>query len=188
MKSKKSKILGIAQELLGQKPIDEISIREIAGLASVNVASINYYFGSKEALFDEALGTLMMNGIEEWISNNIDYENISFSDLVNFVYFLHVSVIRHPSISKTRVIYQLNNSVPNRVNIAIYNEIYKLARYISTGVNEDHLKIQVSMIYSSLANYSCSVSDLCEFLELNLREDDSLHKYTSIVLQQIFKG
>jgi len=46
-------IIEISLNNTKQKSIDEISIREIANLANVNVASINYYYNSKENLFNE---------------------------------------------------------------------------------------------------------------------------------------
>lgn len=44
------KILGAAKELFEEKGFEPTSVREIATLAGVNVALINYHFGSKEQL------------------------------------------------------------------------------------------------------------------------------------------
>lgn len=47
----KSKIIHVAQRLFAQKGYDGTSIRDIAGEADVNVASINYHFKNKENLY-----------------------------------------------------------------------------------------------------------------------------------------
>ncbi|MBS1486896.1 MAG: TetR/AcrR family transcriptional regulator [Bacteroidetes bacterium] len=46
----KGKILSAAQELFEEKGLDGASVRDIAHKANVNVALINYHFGSKDAL------------------------------------------------------------------------------------------------------------------------------------------
>ena len=47
----KSRILQFAIDMVGSR--GEVTIRELAEAAGVNVASINYYFGSKENLMKE---------------------------------------------------------------------------------------------------------------------------------------
>src|SRR6058998_1777638 len=53
MKSKcdtRSRILDVAEELFGEQGLDRVSIRDITRTAKVNLAAINYHFGSKEEL------------------------------------------------------------------------------------------------------------------------------------------
>ena len=51
----KVKIMEVARVLFGTNGFEGTSIREIAKLAEVNVASVNYHFSSKEKLFHEIL-------------------------------------------------------------------------------------------------------------------------------------
>jgi AcrR family transcriptional regulator len=56
----KGRILQATINLLNETPDpDTITVRDIAGRAEVGVGLINYHFGSKEALLDEAIGALM---------------------------------------------------------------------------------------------------------------------------------
>ncbi len=48
-------ILNAVIELIKQKPLNKLSIREIAGKAGMNSAAISYYFGSKEILYNETM-------------------------------------------------------------------------------------------------------------------------------------
>ncbi|MFT3703673.1 MAG: TetR family transcriptional regulator [Agriterribacter sp.] len=50
MMDKRTHILEVAEELFAEKGFDGTSVRDIAGHASVNLAMISYYFGSKEKL------------------------------------------------------------------------------------------------------------------------------------------
>src|SRR5947208_5281397 len=46
----RSRILDGAEELFGERGLDRVSIRDITRKARVNLAAINYHFGSKEDL------------------------------------------------------------------------------------------------------------------------------------------
>jgi AcrR family transcriptional regulator len=49
---KKEHIMNIAIELFAEKGFEGTSIRDLATRADVNVAMVNYYFGSKDKLFE----------------------------------------------------------------------------------------------------------------------------------------
>jgi AcrR family transcriptional regulator len=53
----RSRILGVSARVFVERGLENVSLREITKLASVNVAAINYHFGSKEglaeAIFDD---------------------------------------------------------------------------------------------------------------------------------------
>jgi TetR/AcrR family transcriptional regulator, regulator of cefoperazone and chloramphenicol sensitivity len=55
----RSRILEAAAEIIGKERNLNLTIREIAGRANVNIASINYHFRSKENLLDEVELLLM---------------------------------------------------------------------------------------------------------------------------------
>ena len=49
----RARILDTAEELFAQAGPAAVTLRSIAAAADVNVAAVNYYFGSKEKLFEE---------------------------------------------------------------------------------------------------------------------------------------
>ncbi len=49
----KERILDAAEQLFSEKGFAETSMRDITGQANVNLASVNYHFGSKEELINE---------------------------------------------------------------------------------------------------------------------------------------
>lgn len=51
VESTKQKILNISTELFADKGFARTSVREIASLSEVNIAAINYHFGSKQNLY-----------------------------------------------------------------------------------------------------------------------------------------
>src|SRR5437773_2528440 len=50
LKDTRSRILDVAEELFGEQGFERVSIRAITKKARVNLAAINYHFGSKEDL------------------------------------------------------------------------------------------------------------------------------------------
>jgi AcrR family transcriptional regulator len=64
---KRAHIMEVAVELFAANGFEGTSIRQLAQRADVNIAMINYYFGSKEKLFETLLeqkATYMRNRIE----------------------------------------------------------------------------------------------------------------------------
>jgi len=48
-------LIAVATPLFAEKGFNGVSVREIAGYASVNVSMISYYFGGKEGLYAAVL-------------------------------------------------------------------------------------------------------------------------------------
>ena len=70
--SKKDQIIDKAIELFGNKGFDNTTIRELSHEAGINIAMINYYFGSKEKLFAamvERKAVYMKGKLEELLSS-----------------------------------------------------------------------------------------------------------------------
>lgn len=83
MTDKRDNIIDNAMELFAQKGFEGTSIRDIADKASVNIAMVNYYFGSKEKLFEaivEKKSKLSRDFIAEIAGNKTmsDIEKIDF--------------------------------------------------------------------------------------------------------------
>jgi len=65
---KKEHIINAAMELFAEKGFEGTSIRDLASKADVNVAMVNYYFGSKDKLFEamvEYKASYMRDRLEE---------------------------------------------------------------------------------------------------------------------------
>ena len=73
MKDKRAHIIETAMDLFAGKGYEGTSIRDIAEKASVNLAMVNYYFGSKEKLFEnivEYKSSLTRGLLDEILKNN----------------------------------------------------------------------------------------------------------------------
>jgi AcrR family transcriptional regulator len=85
----KLKIMEVARVLFAQQGFEGTSIRDIAKIAEVNVASINYYFSNKENLFDEIIRMGYLECSEE-LSSFYEKNKASLEETLIFLfrYFL----------------------------------------------------------------------------------------------------
>ena len=127
-----------------------------------------------------------MVGIKQWISTNIDFERTQLNDLKRFILFLHFSTIKHPGIARTRILNQFNSPNPNQVNLILYDLIYKVAKGILCAVDEQELRIKVSLVYASIANISCCLLETNSFLNTPLDNEENLNQYIDKIVQFIF--
>ena len=81
---KKETIIQSAIELFGAKGFEGTSVREIAAAANINVAMINYYFGSKEKLFESVVEyrAAFLKGVFEELINNKSLSAIEKMDII----------------------------------------------------------------------------------------------------------
>ena len=66
-RSTEQKIFDAATELFLEKGVDRTSVREIAAKADINLALMNYYFRSKENLFDAIFSKLVKTNTKRLI-------------------------------------------------------------------------------------------------------------------------
>jgi AcrR family transcriptional regulator len=76
---KQEHIINAAIELFAEKGFEGSSIRDLAARADVNVAMVNYYFGSKEKLFEAIVvyKSQFMRGKLDEISNNQEMDELA---------------------------------------------------------------------------------------------------------------
>lgn len=77
---KRQKILDIAETLFAHSGFDGVSVREITDKAGIRLASVNYYFGTKENLYFEVLARRAIIVVQE---RKRRLDQINFEKLTN---------------------------------------------------------------------------------------------------------
>ncbi|MCE1190311.1 MAG: TetR/AcrR family transcriptional regulator [Ignavibacteria bacterium] len=88
-----------------------ITVRMVAQKANVNVAAINYYFGNKEALMDEALDLTLVNLFSDMEEMIPLVENNPAAVLKSFFMYIIEGTLRYPNITRSHlyeVVYNRN--------------------------------------------------------------------------------
>ena len=65
--STRQRIILAAIDILNNEGISGITTRRIAQEAEVNSAAVNYYFGSKDNLIDNALNMTLEHAFKDWM-------------------------------------------------------------------------------------------------------------------------
>ena len=81
---KKDHIINTAIELFAEKGFEGTSIRDLATRADVNVAMVNYYFGSKDKLFEALVERKVsfMRHLLDGLMNNTELSEIEKIDFI----------------------------------------------------------------------------------------------------------
>jgi AcrR family transcriptional regulator len=86
----KDKILGVAHKLFAEKGFNGVGIREIASVADVNIAAINYHFNNKENLYQQTIkaSTEIMAEATSKIYAKLEPKNTENLSIQLFEYFV----------------------------------------------------------------------------------------------------
>lgn len=76
----KSKILDAAEQLFAERGFAETSLRTITARAKVNLASVNYHFGSKKSLIQEVFDRFLIDYTDS-LSSKIDQLELQQSSI-----------------------------------------------------------------------------------------------------------
>ena len=143
MNDKKENIINAAVELFAEKGFEGTSIRELAAKAGVNVAMVNYYFGSKEKLFEAMVqykASYTKNIIEEILKDNALSEIQKIDKVVEmFVNKTFHNRLFHRVIHQELMLLQRENLQDIIINIISPNSI-AIKNVIEAGIKKGVFK------------------------------------------------
>lgn len=111
--------------LLEQKDLSKVTNREIAALAGVNSALINYYYQSKENLLNQAVGLCMSRIAGDMLEGAL--QNVEpVQRLKNLLHSISVFAVEHRFLSEISVSGELKGGNENTIRtiLPILREIY----------------------------------------------------------------
>jgi TetR/AcrR family transcriptional regulator, regulator of cefoperazone and chloramphenicol sensitivity len=98
----KDRIISATLDIIGNEGFQNVTVRKIAAEAGVNIAAVNYYFGSKDNVVNEALRYMT-----EKIDNSFKYlDDMSVppeTRLRNFLRNYSDAMLTHPDVFKNYV-------------------------------------------------------------------------------------
>lgn len=157
----KNKIMEATIALLIECPPENITIRQIAELAGVNTAAINYHFGSKEQLLMKAVDYSVETGSQDIIDMLSNHELPPRERIYN--YFISYTTILadypNPSRIAVSVIYQDRPSEEIHVTEIQTKVFHALAQAIGElGNTDDKKKIEyvITILYATV--HTCFLS------------------------------
>ncbi len=134
--------------------IDKVTTRKIAQEAGTNIASINYYFRSKDELLDETL-SMTINHMMEDVFAAIDDPQQSFeAALTNVLFYLLDGSRQFPGISRAHlyraVIQNDRKSISSQAMIKVFDRVARRACQEYPHKDPKHIRLGTSQIMSSI--------------------------------------
>ena len=154
MKDKREQIIETALELFAQKGFEGTSIRDIAEKASVNVAMVNYYFGTKEKLFEKIVEykSSVTRGLLDEILNNKSLTAIQKIEAVidSYIEKLFTHRMFHRLIQQELILNQRENLQNSIVSNFIPNVLI-IKNIIESGIKKgDFKKVDIELTVASI--------------------------------------
>jgi AcrR family transcriptional regulator len=151
----KNKILLATIDCIEEYGLAKVTIRKISQLAGVNVAMINYYFGSKDKLIEKA----MQATLQEGFSNNLEdystqWETDTITALKGFLYDTLSGMMNYPNITKSHLYEVMINNNYNCLSVMELNnfldKLYDLTKEIVIGKDEREKRRAVVQMFSAV--------------------------------------
>lgn len=146
----RQKIIQVTIGLIAKEGIHGLTTRSIATAADVNIAAVNYYFGSKEKLIEESLQTALKH---MFIDTDSFFQSLDRKMVLKkiMLYFLEGS-LQHQGIIKAVFHEPINN---NNYDTSIMQQIIHFIRDIisnmaqCTDAKPDLVKIEILQMISA---------------------------------------
>lgn len=188
----KEKILDATMKIIGTKGYQHVTSRKIAALADVNVASINYYFGSKDTVVNEALKAFNAKLMSSF--NHLD--DLELSPEIRLRKFLRIYAdytLEYPDIFRSFVDQVSHESEAPCEYIEFMKEtgLNKLKVIVQEltekQLSETELVMKIFQMFSSL-EYPVLVGDKMKSIaHFDYYDQECRYQYIDLVLKSLIK-
>jgi AcrR family transcriptional regulator len=178
--SVREKIILAAIRCIEREGIHSLTTRTIAKEAGVNSAAINYYFGAKEKLIDEALRHAMNNAIGDSGEIMARSDDPYFNLYTIFSLFL-TGMLRYPGLMKALFydpfIQEKCTGPFNQHLSMILNELLHKMEPLVVNENEASLKLSIVQMCSTVFFMGLFPKFFQDFLNLDLTSPEKQREY-----------
>jgi AcrR family transcriptional regulator len=180
-------ILNAVIELISKKPLNKLSIREIAKKAGMNSAAISYYFGSKEILFNETMKYYWGNlcriyeriMAEKQLTSNIIH---AYCKEIMYFYFKSSGILRS---EQSNFIEQgMNEDTKQRIELQL-NAIGQIILSIKPQTRKEELMVKTIRFICSLAHPALFIESSASIMPKEMVFDDFLNSYITDIIENI---
>jgi len=185
----KDRILNSTLYIIGKEGLQNVTIRKIAATADVNIASINYHFGSKDNVINEALKCLTGKFITSFkILDNKQLDPIE--RMRNFLRSYSDVSIEYPDVFRNFVNNLIYNQElqPEYIQFIQQEGIKSIRNTLEelTGTRSDHhLYMMGLQMISSLIFPVLLSNKVGNISNLNYNDKDTRYEYVELLIKSI---
>lgn len=187
IQSAKDRILNATLYIIGKEGFQNVTIRKIANIADVNVASINYYFGSKDHVINEALKCITSKFVNSFQLLD-DNESAPVDKLRIFLRSYSDISVEYPDIFKNFITQLIYNGTHQSEYMEFLRDkgAYSIKNTLKdmTGIKDDRilslmaLQMIGSMLFPILAN------DKTDYMYgLNYKDKNTRYEYVELLIK-----
>ncbi|MDP8269540.1 MAG: TetR/AcrR family transcriptional regulator [Candidatus Tenebribacter davisii] len=184
----KQKIIEAAIQCIEAEGLQGATIRKIAQLAEVNVAAINYHFGSKKQLFNIVLNSTLN---ESFVNNIQDYEDLWISDTKKALqFFLEDTVqgaINYPNLTKAHLMESFIKGDFNTDSVIKINDfltdLHNLIQKILPFEYEIERKLAIIQLFSSFLMIGMMPNIYQRFLGTEMKNVEIQKKFVEVLIK-----
>ena len=151
-------IMEAAEQLFAEKTYDSTSVRDISKAASINIAMISYYFGSKEDLM-KSLFRYRMQFMKNRLNELIEDKTISPLEKMEIIVNSWIDkIFAQQSFHKIMVHAQLNphnSTIKNLMNVYKEEQIQQLEKIIKDGQKKKLFIKNIDIPFMISLNIGC---------------------------------
>ncbi|MDZ4785770.1 MAG: helix-turn-helix domain-containing protein [bacterium] len=167
----KNLLLLAAEKLFVKKGYDAVSTRELAEEAGVNLAAIQYHFGSKAKLFVEALHRMMAGGAccrgREILEGTVESKEEAAKKITLFVYNFLNTILRPKGINPFRLVFReiLSHTVSDKemFEALVSSTVENFTRPTQNALNILLKVLAPNLSDQELSRTTASVAGQCSF-------------------------
>lgn len=189
--STKEKIIKVTMEIIAAEGFHNVTIRKIANRAGVNLAAVNYHYGSKDAVINEALKTVTIQIINAflWLKKEEIEPGIR---LQHFILEYSNVLYMYPDIIKIIIDQNIHN-YPSRAGTG-YQEylkeegaelIKKTLKQIKPDEPEMVLNMRALQLLSCMAFPILMGDRIAETISVEMGKQEVRDVYTGLLLKNI---
>lgn len=190
----KGRIIQVAMDIIALEGFQGITTRKIAAAAGVNVAAINYHFGSKDALVTEALRYLTLQLKDTF--NALKDEAFAPEERLYSFFRNYIKVIcEYPDIIKNMISHTMQeNPLEGHAEYALFIQsegvalINRTIRQLRPDLDDDSCSLKTVTLISGLSMPFVMGKPVKTLLGVDLLSDRIQEKYVGLLLESIKKS
>lgn len=188
-KTTREQILDVTLDAIQTEGLQSLTIRRIAERAGVNVAAVNYHFGSKEALFDEVVG-LLTSDLRDTFAALGEADTPPRERLQRFLDGFSAALLQHPEVYRQALGADLADVNAHRRYVSFLraegiHALKALVRELTGEADERRLSLRVLQAIGGLI-YPLLVASLLEqSVGLRFSDDAVRREHVAVCLEAL---
>ena len=187
----KQKIINVTSRILRNEGFKKATIRRIAKECNTNIASVNYYFGSKEELIGAALEKMIFNF--EAIVSYLDKTDLPVKErLRKYILGYFKLAHQHPALFRSISSPSSNDAKDtyfiylNLLHDQSWDKFLRNVGELSKINSQPDLEMKCMQVFSAMEYpIIVEINRKNSFLSKYIKNDEQLEKYVEILLQSI---